>query len=83
MNGRGLVSVTGIHHFMNTQAITPYAHIKVKRAPSCYPISHFNTPPIPPGAFKVLCKFILKKQFIIDFKVIFDNLVISNFFARI
>ncbi len=27
---------------------------------------------IPPKAFKVICKFILKKQFIINFKLIFS-----------
>ncbi len=47
---------------------------------------HISTSLIPPSAFKVLCKFIFKKQFIISFKVIFNykvHEVISNSFARI
>ena len=41
------------------------------------------TPLIPLSAFKALCKFILKKQFILNFEVLCKNLVISNSFASI
>ena len=37
------------------------------------------TPPIPSSAFKVLCKFILKKQSMVIFKVVINNLVITKF----